>query len=91
MFDSVRKYNIELETFAKTLRQKDVLTSCTRVVLHPTCVKRHFLAPVSDVEIPVEYARKYPSGVDGLINFVYFDKSQIVGTNGITKWSIFSP
>ena len=41
--------------------------------------------PVSDAEIPVEYAIKYPAGVDNLINFVYFDKSQIVETNGITK------
>ena len=33
-----------------------ILTSCTRVVFHPSC-KTTFLAPVGFTEIPVDYAR----------------------------------
>ena len=33
------------------------LTSCTRVVLHHPCNRRHFLAPVGFIEIPVGFAR----------------------------------
>ena len=42
-------------------RQSDVMHEM-RVVLHPhhPCVRQHFLAPVSDEEIPVKYARNIP-------------------------------
>ena len=36
----------------------DILTSCSRVVLHP-CARQHFLALVTDMESLVGYARKY--------------------------------
>ena len=38
--------------------KKDAKTSCTRVVLHSPMLRQYFLAPVSDVEIPVVFARK---------------------------------
>ena len=71
-FFSVKKYSIQplrirMAMTSDWLAESDVktdiipskrrpdLTSCTSVMLHPH-VRRHFIAPVSHVEIPVGYA-----------------------------------